>query len=223
MDHRKVVDTTGSLKKSAPSIYDNKFQFYYDEDYLRQFHKSEYEEEVLKIFQALLESENEPNARLSLASFAGEVTKKYKVTHPGTQLTMIVTETTRSKPSVDEIIEYVRKERFDLYQERIKMFTEKNINMKRKNNSNQKSRRHLAGKSAYLWCKPNDPNIGTGWFEIKIGDYHSAETRDEEQRGMYYFRMIDERNGNDGEWSDYFSDDDETVMVDGVYGKALWD
>ena len=146
MDHRKVVDTTGSLKQSAPSIYDNEFKFYYDEDYLRQFHKSEYEEEVLKIFQALLESENEPNARLSLASFAGEVTKKYKVTHPGSQLTMILTDTTRSKPSVDEIIEYVKKERFDLYQESIKMLTEKKLNMKRKNNSKQISRGHLAGK-----------------------------------------------------------------------------
>ena len=62
--------------------------------------------------------------------------------------------------------------------------------MKRKNNSKQILSGHLAGKSAYLWCNPDDPDIGTGWFEIKIGDYHSAERRDE-QRGMYYFRMID--------------------------------
>ena len=86
-----------------------------------------------------------------------------------------------------------------------------------------KRKGHLAGKRGHLWCETdnNDPNIKAGWYEISIGNYTSAETRNKE-RGMYFFMMIDERNGNNVPWTDYFSDNDDTVMVDGVNGDALW-
>ena len=48
---------------------------------------------------------------------------------------------------------------------------------------------HLAGKRGHLWCEPDndDPNIKAGWYEIIIGNYTSAETRNKE-RGMYFLR-----------------------------------
>ena len=69
-----------------------------------------------------------------------------------------------------------------------------------------------------MWCEPVDPNIESGWFEIKIGSYYSAEERNE-QRGMYFFTTVDKRNGNGVPWTVYFSDDDKTVMVDGLHGR----
>ena len=78
----------------------------------------------------------------------------------------------------------------------------------------------IAGKRGHVWCESEDPNIQSGWFEIEIGSYHSAQERNKE-RGMYFFTMVDKRNGNET-WTDYFSDDDETVMVDGLRGRQLW-
>ena len=79
----------------------------------------------------------------------------------------------------------------------------------------------IAGKRGHLWCEQDETNKESGWFDIKIGSYYSAEEQKKE-RGMYFFTMVDKRNGNEVPWTDYFSDDDETVMVDGLRGKKLW-
>ena len=98
-----------------------------------------------------------------------------------------------------------------------------NVSVQDHGTKETKLKGHLAGKRAHLWCEPDnaDPNIEAGWYAINIGNYTSAETRNK-KRGMYKFTMIDERNGNNVPWTDYFSDNDDTVMVDGVNGDALW-
>ena len=99
-----------------------------------------------------------------------------------------------------------------------------------KNNFKQQ-KGFLSNQEGYVWCEPEDPDVESGWYKIDIGHYVSAEERNKQyskpcgrpqlQKGMYHFTMVDKTNDSD-EWSDYFSDYDETVGVNGKQGDDLW-
>ena len=108
----------------------------------------------------------------------------------------------------------------------------------------KQSKGFFSNQEGYLWCEPDNPNIESGWYEIDIGNYVSAKERNKQdsdgdvsidldadnykpcgrpqlQRGIYHFTMKNKTNGSD-EWSDYFSDYDETDCVNGNQGDDIW-
>ena len=84
------------------------------------------------------------------------------------------------------------------------------------------------GKFFYTSDDPGDPR--EQWLDGTVGEYISKDERNDmamregkvptNKRGMYRYTVDIEGKGKVEE--DYFSDEDETVKIDGVSGEQLW-